>query len=255
MINANLNVAGIIPARYASVRFPGKPLAIIRGKPMIQRVYDQAVKCLDHVYVATDDDRIYKAVESFGGKAIHTSVHHKSGTERCSEAISIIEQKENTGFHVIINIQGDEPFIQPSQIQKVVDCFSEPDVQIATLIKNISDNRELHDPNKVKVVADKKMYAIYFSRAVIPYYRNIEKQDDWISHHPYYLHIGIYGYRRDILPVLADLGPAELETAESLEQLRWIENGFRIKLDITDSDSIGIDTPADLKRFSGSGLL
>ncbi|MBN2212706.1 MAG: 3-deoxy-manno-octulosonate cytidylyltransferase [Bacteroidales bacterium] len=240
---------GIIPARYASTRFPGKALAMIAGKMMIERVYEQASKSLDHVYVATDDQRIYHAVEQFGGKVVLTSADHKSGTDRCAEAIKTIESAENTGYDIVINIQGDEPFIQPAQIKKLMTCFAGPDDCIATLVKPFTNKDELFDPNKVKVIADKKGHAIYFSRAVIPFLRNVEKQDDWISNHCFYLHIGIYAYKKDILARITKLPPSELEVAESLEQLRWIENGFRIKLDVTEYDSIGIDTPEDLVRI------
>lgn len=216
---------------------------------MIQRVYEQARKALDHVYVATDDQRIAQAVESFKGNVVFTSKHHKSGTDRCAEAIGIIEDKEKTSFDIIINIQGDEPFIQPSQIQKLMNCFADPDARIATLAKPFSSKNELFDPNKVKVIADKNMYAVYFSRAVIPFLRNVENQDEWISNHTYYFHIGIYAYKKQVLDRITKLPPSELEMAESLEQLRWIENGYQVKLDFTEHDSIGIDTPEDLERI------
>jgi 3-deoxy-manno-octulosonate cytidylyltransferase (CMP-KDO synthetase) len=249
-----LKYIGIIPARYASTRFPGKPLAMIAGKTMIQRVYEQALKCLDHVYVATDDQRISHAVKQFGGKYVHTSVHHKSGTDRCAEAIQIIEASEKTSFDVVINIQGDEPFIHPFQIQKLISCFADPGAEIATLVKPFKNNDELFDPNKVKVVADKNLYAIYFSRAVIPFVRNVAKKDEWISNHRFYLHIGIYAYRKNILARITKLPSSELEAAESLEQLRWIENGFKIKLEFTEYTSMGIDTPEDLDRINKSGI-
>ncbi len=249
-----LKYIGIIPARYASTRFPGKPLAEIAGKTMIERVYEQVRKGLDHVYVATDDQRIFHAVEQFRGKVVYTSIHHKSGTERCAEAVEIIENKENTGFDIVINIQGDEPFIQPSQIHKLMHCFTDPDAQIASLVKPFASSEELFDPNKVKVVADRNMNAIYFSRAVIPFLRNIEKKDEWMAHHRFYLHIGIYAYRKHILSRITKLPPSELETAESLEQLRWIENGFKIKLDLTEYDSTGVDTPEDLDRIRNLGM-
>ncbi len=249
-MSSTLKYLGIIPARYASSRFPGKPLALVAGKMMIERVYEQALKCLEHVYVATDDQRISNAVEGFGGKAILTSADHKSGTDRCAEAVRTIEKTEKMSFDVVINIQGDEPFIQPLQIQKLMACFTDPDARIATLVKHLSDKGQLFDPNKVKVVADINLNAIYFSRSVIPFLRNHENRDEWISNHRFYLHIGIYAYRKHILEQITKLPPSELETAESLEQLRWIENGFKIKLGITAYESIGIDTPGDLDRVN-----
>lgn len=240
---------GIIPARYASTRFPGKPLAMINGKTMIQRVYEQAVKVLKVVYVATDDDRIIEEVERFGGNAVLTSVHHKSGTDRCTEAIKHIEEDLKKRFSVVINIQGDEPFIQPGQINMLCRCFSDEQTQIATLVKEFKKDENIFDPNKVKVVFDKEFSALYFSRLPIPFIRNAE-QDKWMAHHKYYHHIGVYGYRKDVLYALAKLPASSLETAESLEQLRWLENGYRIKVDVTEYDSIGIDTPEDLVKVS-----
>jgi 3-deoxy-manno-octulosonate cytidylyltransferase (CMP-KDO synthetase) len=246
---------GIIPARYASTRFPGKPLTEIGGKTMIERVYRQAVKALDHVYVATDDQRIFNAVVQFGGKVVNTSEYHKSGTDRCAEAIGIIENNEKTGYDIVVNIQGDEPFIQPSEIKKLMDCFTDPEAQIATMAKTFTNKKELFDPNKVKVIADKNMYAIYFSRSVIPFLRNVEKHDEWIWNHKFYFHIGIYGFRKEVLTRISKLPPSALEIAESLEQLRWIENGFKIKLGFTKHSSIGIDTPEDLEKTKKTGLI
>lgn len=256
MMSRKLKYIGIIPARYASTRFPGKPLAEIAGKMMIERVFEQAQKALDHLYVATDDQRIFQAVEQFKGKAVLTSIHHKSGTDRCAEAIDIIEKNENISYDVIINIQGDEPFIHPSQIDKLMNCFSDPGTQIATLAKPFTSKNELFDPNKVKVIADKNMHAIYFSRAVIPFLRNIEKQDEWLSNHKFYFHMGIYAYKKQVLAQITKLPASGLEIAESLEQLRWIENGYKIKLDFTEHDSsIGVDTPEDLERIRNLGML
>lgn len=255
-MSRKLKYIGIIPARYASTRFPGKPLAEIGGKTMIERVYKQARKALDHVYVATDDQRIYNAVEQFNGRAVYTSKHHKSGTDRCAEAIGIIENKEKISFDIVINIQGDEPFIHPSQIQILMNCFSDPETQIATLVKPFTNKNELFDPNKVKVIADKNMRAIYFSRAVIPFLRNIEEQDEWLSNHQFYFHLGIYAYKKQVLTRITKLPPSELEMAESLEQLRWIENGLKIKLDFTEHDSsFGVDTPEDLNNIRKLGLI
>ena len=237
---------GIIPARYASTRFPGKPLAILGGKTVIQRVYEQASKSLDEVYVATDDDRILGAVESFGGKAVMTSSSHRSGTDRCHEAFTKIGQ----GQDVIVNIQGDEPFIQESQIEALKACFDDPVTQIATLVKpfTVTDGlAALENPNSPKVVVDKDMNALYFSRSVIPYLRGIDK-DEWLSKHVFYKHIGLYAYRAEVLKQITALPQSKLEVAESLEQLRWLDNGYTIKVGITDVETVGIDTPEDLER-------
>ena len=237
---------GIIPARYASTRFPGKPLAILGGKTVIQRVYEQASKALDEVYVATDDDRILDAVESFGGKAVMTSSSHRSGTDRCHEAFTKIGQ----GQDVIVNIQGDEPFIQESQIEALKACFDDPVTQIATLVKPFTVKDELsalENPNSPKVVVDKDMNALYFSRSVIPYLRGIDK-GEWLSKHVFYKHIGLYAYRAEVLKQITALPQSKLEVAESLEQLRWLENGYTIKVGITDVETVGIDTPEDLER-------
>lgn len=253
-MSSHYSFIGIIPARYASTRFPGKPLVDIGGKSMIQRVFDQASEALKHVYVATDDNRIYDAVKQFGGKAVFTSSEHKSGTDRCAEAIKKIESSENKKYDIVINIQGDEPFIQPLQIQKLMKCFSEKDTQIATLIKPFTEKDDIFNPNKVKVVINKNMDAIYFSRAAIPYIRNVEQKVHWTKFHQYYLHIGMYAFRRDILSELTILSPSGLEMAESLEQLRWLENGYKIKVDYTEHESIGIDTPEDLERIRRLGI-
>lgn len=237
---------GIIPARYASTRFPGKPLVKIGGKSMIQRVYEQVSQILDCVYVATDDTRIYEAVEAFGGKAVMTSDQHKSGTDRCFEAYN----KTMSGKEIVINIQGDEPFIQPQQIQALCDCFDDPTAQIATLVKPFTveeGEAALFNPNSPKVVLNKNSEAIYFSRSVIPYKRGAETKD-WLSFHPYYKHIGLYAYKADVLGEITQLPQSSLELAESLEQLRWIENGYKVKVGITKMETIGIDTPEDLAK-------
>ncbi len=235
---------GIIPARYASTRFPGKPLAIIGGRPMIQRVYEQAKLVLDTVIVATDDQRIADAVHGFGGEAVLTSPDHRSGTDRCYEAYI----KSGSKADVVINIQGDEPFIQPKQIQLLMSCFP---TEIATLVKPYTDNDTLQDllnPNTPKVVfSEKDMHALYFSRSVVPYLRSTD-QEQWLQKHQYYKHLGMYAYRADILEQITKLPQSTLEKAESLEQLRWLENGYTIKVAITDIQSIGIDTPEDLKK-------
>jgi 3-deoxy-manno-octulosonate cytidylyltransferase (CMP-KDO synthetase) len=240
-----MHIIGIIPARYASTRFPGKPLTDIGGKSMIRRVYEQASKAtaLSRVVVATDDDRISDHVRSFGGNVLMTSPSHQSGTDRCAEVIRI-----ETGFDAAINIQGDEPFIHPEQINLVAGCFRAPDTQIATLIKRIQSEAELFNENIPKVVTAENHSAIYFSRFPIPYFRGLA-EEEWLGRHTYYKHIGIYGYRTEILLKLARLGTSALENAESLEQLRWLEKGFSIKTEITDLESIAIDTPADLGKI------
>ena len=236
-------ILGIIPARYASTRFPGKPLALIHGKPMIQRVYEQAMKCssLQHIIVATDDERIDSAVKNFGGNVMMTANNHQSGTERCAEVI----QEIAGAFDVVINIQGDEPFIQPAQIELLCASFKNPEIEIATLIKKISHHDELFNPNLVKVVTAENGQALYFSRSAIPHQRNVS-ENYWVTNGVFYKHIGIYGYRKDVLMRIVSLPANELEKAESLEQLRWLAHGFHIQTAITDDETIAIDTAEDL---------
>ena len=237
---------GIIPARYASTRFPGKPLADMKGNYMIQRVYEQARKVLDHVCVATDDDRIFNAVQSFGGEVVMTSTQHRSGTDRCFEAYRTLGGHED----VVINIQGDEPFIKPEQIESLIACFDSPQTQIATLVRpfEASEGYEaLANPNSPKVVLNERHEALCFSRSIIPYLRGVEPAE-WLSRHTYYKHIGMYGYRADVLGQITCLPQSSLELAESLEQLRWLQNGYTIKVGITTQETIGIDTPADLEK-------
>ena len=237
---------GIIPARYASTRFPAKPLALLGGKPVIQRVYEQVSKSMDEVYVATDDERIFQAVEQFGGKVVMTSTDLKSGTDRCQQAYERIGGK----YDVIVNIQGDEPFIQTEQLDTIKHCFDDSETQIATLVKPFTPEQgfqALENINSPKVVVDKNMRAIYFSRSIIPYIRKGE-QKDWLAMHTYYKHIGLYAYRTEVLAEITALPQSSLELAESLEQLRWIENGYTIKVGITNIETIGIDTPQDLER-------
>ena len=237
---------GIIPARYASTRFPAKPLALLGGKTVIERVYSQVSGVLDDAWVATDDERIADAVRAFGGKVVMTSVHHKSGTDRCREAY----EKVGRSYDIVVNIQGDEPFIRRSQLEAVKACFEDASTQIATLVKPFSceDGPEaLENPNSPKVVVDASMKALYFSRSVIPYLRNVERSE-WLSHHTYYKHIGLYAYRAEVLQEITALPQSPLELAESLEQLRWLENGYSIKVGLTDVETIGIDTPQDLER-------
>ena len=249
-----MNPIGIIPARYASTRFPGKPLAIIGGKPMIQRVYEQAMKVLDTVVVATDDERISSAVEAFGGNVVMTSINHKSGTDRCAEAVTIVESREKKSFDVVLNIQGDEPFLQPEQLRKVLSCFFEKDAQIATLVKPFSPSEDIFNPNSPKVILNSNKEAIYFSRSPIPFIRGADRED-WPSRHIFLKHIGLYGYRTEVLHEITRLEQTPLELAESLEQLRWIENGYRIMVEQTHLESFGIDTPDDLDRAIKLGLL
>lgn len=242
----SMKFIGIIPARYNSSRFPGKPLADMAGKPMIQRVYEQVKQALDEVWVATDDIRILQAVEAFGGNAIITSPDHKSGTDRCKEAYRNI----NKPFDVVINIQGDEPFIQPSQIEAIKACFDSEKVELATLVKPFRKEDgfdALFNNNSPKVVVNKDNEAIYFSRSVIPYIRDVH-HNEWLDKHTFYKHIGMYAYRIDILNDITELPQSSLELAESLEQLRWIENGYKIKVGYTDVETIGIDTPDDMEK-------
>lgn len=237
---------GIIPARYASSRFPGKPLVDIAGKSMIQRVYEQAKKCTDlsDVVVATDDNRIFDHVTGFGGKAVITSSDHQSGTDRCAEVAL-----KHPEYDVIINIQGDEPYINPDQISKLIACFNDPDTQLATLVKKVLTGEELHNTNSPKVIINKNFEAIYFSRSPLPHIRGQESQN-WLEHFTYFKHIGIYGYRADVLGQITKLPVSSLEKAESLEQLRWIENGYRIKVAETDFETHAVDTPDDLQKLS-----
>jgi len=246
-----MNFVGIIPARYASTRFPGKPLAMIDGKSMIQRVYEQSCKAnvLSEVWIATDDNRIESHIKSFGGKVMLTSPNHKSGTERCNEVIQRLQADTPSRlFDVAINIQGDEPFIQPEQIEKVASCFSNPEIEIATLIKKISDKTELFNPNVVKVITANDKKALYFSRQPIPFLRGMP-ENDWLTHHTYFKHIGIYAYRTETLRKLTMLAPSPLEIAESLEQLRWLENAYHIYTKQTDFESFSVDTPDDLLKL------
>lgn len=235
---------GIIPARFESMRFPGKPLAMINEKSMIEWVYKNATKALQNVWVATDDDRIFNAVEKFGGKAIKTLSSHQSGTDRCAEAAKKLAVEIE--FDVVINIQGDEPFIQADQIELLKSCFKN-NTEIATLIKKIDSAEELFNPNRPKVVVDKQMNALYFSRSPIPFVRGEEKSN-WHLKNSCWAHIGMYAYKTDVLQKITQLKSSKLEITESLEQLRWLENGFKIKTAETTHQSIGIDTPEDLKN-------
>jgi len=241
---------GIIPARYASSRFPGKPLADIKGKSMIRRVYEQASMALETVFVATDDERIYDVVKSFDGRVVMTSSLHKSGTDRCAEAVRLAERECGEIFDVVLNIQGDEPYIEPRQIELLMQCFTEPGTQIATLVKAADNTDSVFDPNRPKVVFNNQNEALYFSRSTIPFIMG-KGNADWPDSHVFFLHVGLYGYRKDVLLEITTLPQSPLELAESLEQLRWIENGYRIAIRVTTYDSFGIDTPDDLQKLLG----
>ncbi len=242
-----MNILGIIPARYASTRFPGKPLAMLGEKTIVHHVFNKSKQALEWVYVATDDQRIFDAVKRFGGKVVMTSSAHRSGTDRCAEALSIIENETSVKFDAVINIQGDEPFIQPEQISLLSELFNDPASQITTLVKKIIYKEDIFDTNKPKVVLDNHSFALIFSRSPVPYLRGVPKED-WPGEYIFYKHIGIYGYRAKVLRELTQLPPSEIEIAESLEQLRWLSNGYKIKTAVTDHESIGIDTPEDLDR-------
>jgi len=239
-----MRILGIIPARYASTRFPAKALTDIGGKSMVSRVYEQAKKAqsLTKVIVATDHPLIHEHVKKFG-EVVMTNENHPSGTDRCYETL----QKLNERFDFVINIQGDEPFIKPEQIDLLASSLS-PEIELATLAKKIEDQDSLFNPNNVRVILNKHFEAIYFSRQAIPYIRSAPKED-WLKHHTFYKHIGIYAYRTDVLEKITKLAPSSLEKAESLEQLRWIENGYKIKVTLTEFETVGIDTPEDLEKI------
>jgi 3-deoxy-manno-octulosonate cytidylyltransferase (CMP-KDO synthetase) len=246
-----MKFVGIIPSRYASTRLPGKPLIKIHGKTMINHVYQRALSCKDlsEVVVATDDKRIFDEVEGFGGKVMMTSPNHRSGTERCNEVATIMTSNGELSFDdVVINIQGDEPFIDPLQISLIANCFKTKEVEIATLAKQIVRKEDLFDPNIVKVIINEFNNAIYFSRSPLPYVSG-KVQNEWTKVQNYYKHIGIYAYRIKTLDEICKLKPTLIEVSESLEQLRWIANEFKINVKITDIDTIGIDTPEDLLKL------
>lgn len=238
-----MKVIGIIPARYDSTRFPGKPLVDIAGMTMIQRVYNQVkhAASLNEVVVATDDQRIFDHVKSFAGNVVMTSKDHQSGTDRCAEVINNI-----SGFDIAINIQGDEPFIDSQQIDLLVSCFQRPEVEIATLVRPINELADLENVNKPKVVLNQKNEALYFSRQPIPYMRGTDIKE-WLSKETYYNHIGIYGFKVETLKDLAKLPISKLEKTESLEQLRWLDNGYRIQTAISNHINDAIDSPEDLQ--------
>jgi 3-deoxy-manno-octulosonate cytidylyltransferase (CMP-KDO synthetase) len=240
-----MNVVGVIPARYESSRFPGKPLVDLGGKSMIQRTYEQCMKCddLSHVVVATDNKEIFDHIKSWGGNVVMTRSNHQTGTDRIVEAVGVLDKE----FEVVVNIQGDEPFIEPKQISLVVELFKNEAVGIGTLIKQIKDIETLLNPNNPKVVTDLNGNALFFSRETIPHLRGVEKSD-WLSNGKYFKHIGIYGFRTKVLNEISRLPVSGLEKSESLEQLRWLENGYQIKTAITDLETIGIDSPEDIEK-------
>ncbi len=240
-----MQIIGIIPTRYASTRFEGKPLCDIAGKTMVQRVYENAKRAnlLSEVWIATDDTRIFDHVQQFGGKVVMTSSNHQSGTDRCAEAIKINQSQAN----VVINIQGDEPLIHPEQIDELAELFTNPQIQIGTLVKKITSASDLFDPNLPKVIINKQNQALYFSRQTIPFLRDVSP-DKWFDLHSFYSHVGMYGFRTSVLKSLVQLPPSSLELAEKLEQLRWLENGYTIYTHLTNYKNIAIDTPEDLEK-------
>lgn len=242
-----MKILAVIPSRFASTRFPGKPLIDIKGKTMIQRVFEQAKQCKSFadVIVATDDERIYNHVIEFGGKAMMTSEKHPSGTDRCAEVLSKSDQK----YDAVVNVQGDEPFIQPEQLEQLIECFKNPKTQIATLVKKIDSTDDLLNINLPKVIFNKEMKALYFSRLPIPGQKSVDTEE-WVKNHQYYRHIGLYGYRAETLKEITLLPPSPLENIESLEQLRWLEAGYTITVSVTEFESIGIDTPNDLNKIN-----
>lgn len=243
-------ILAIIPARYASTRFPGKPLALVHGVPMIVRVLRRASSVFDDVCVATDDKRIYDEVVRAGGKAVMTSATLRSGTDRCFEALGKYSASSGVSFDAVINVQGDEPYIRTAQLRALAECFSDKEVELATIVKRCTSVEEALDPNRPKVVTDKNMNAIYFSRSTIPHYRGGELTADVLAEKKYYLHVGLYGYRTETLGRICAMEEGELEKTEKLEQLRWIENGLRIRVAECDCESWSVDTPEDLEKLN-----
>lgn len=237
-----MKILGVIPARYDSTRFPGKCMVDIQGKSMVRRVYEQSCKAtsLSKVIVATDDQRIYDEISSHGGNVMMTSKEHRNGTERCNEVVDKVEEI----FDYVINIQGDEPFINPEQID-ILACCLDGNTELGTLVRHETDFEKLKSPTEMKVVLNNNMEAMYFSRSIVPFVRDV-KTDKWAESHKFYLHVGIYGYRKNVLNAIVKLDPTNLENTECLEQLRWLENGYKIKVAETEHDSFMIDTPEDL---------
>lgn len=249
----SLSTLGVIPARYASSRFPGKPLVMIDGKSMIMRVYEQTLKTtvLDRVIVSTDDKRIFDHVKDCGGEVMMTAESHVSGTSRIGEVVDNLSFLGQCPYDVIVNIQGDEPFIDPSQIDLAVSLFNSPEVLIGTLIRKIDNNEDLLNPNVVKVVVDHNGKALFFSRSPIPYFRGVP-QDSWSDNYDFYRHIGLYAYRSSVLKAILNLPQSPPETAESLEQLRWLYHGYSIHTAVTDIETVGIDVPEDLLKLTNN---
>lgn len=249
-----MKILAIIPSRYGSTRFPGKPLIQIEGKTMIQRVYERSSSAFKHVCVATDDQRIFDEVIRFGGDVVMTSSSHRSGTDRCFEAMKIIEERDAVKFDIIVNVQGDEPFISPEQLLELISCFDDSGTKIATLVKRFSPEEDIFNTNSPKVVISKDFYALYFSRNAIPFQRGVDFKE-WSGIMPYYKHIGLYAFTRDALYAVSQLDPTSLETAEQLEQLRWLENGFKIKVAVTLHPSYSIDTPEDIADLISKNII
>lgn len=249
-----MEVLGIIPARFASTRFPGKALADIGGKPMVQRVYEQANKVIATLFIATDNEKIEKTAQQFGGQCIMTSSAHQSGTDRCYEALQTISSGLKKDFDIVVNIQGDEPFVQTAQIQALIDCFEKPEVEISTLVKKIDNPADIFNPNYPKVILDTQGRAIYFSRSPIPFIRNVPEQE-WHTRHTFYKHLGMYAYRCSMLKKICSLPPSSLEKAEALEQNRWIEHGMQIYTAETTTESYPVDIPADIEKLKQLKLI
>ena len=245
-----MKILAIIPSRYSSTRFPGKPLAVVKGIPMVVRVYQRAKEVFEDVCVATDDERIFKTVQNYGGVAVMTSTTHQSGTDRCLEGLKKYSAMKGETFDVVVNVQGDEPFISPKQLKQLSDCFEDTKVEIATLVKRGESATDVLDPNRPKVVINKENFALYFSRSEIPYNRASSLTDEIVQNGNYLLHIGLYGYRTEVLEKICSLEQSYLEKTESLEQLRWIENGLKIKVALSSETSYGIDTPEDLDKIN-----
>ncbi len=249
-----MNILAIIPARYASTRFPGKPLVMINGKTMIRNVYERVSEIIDDVIIATDDYRIENEIKSFNGNYVMTSEHHQSGTDRCAEALTLYEKQTNKEFYAVINVQGDEPFVAAEHLNKIIELIKNPEFQIATLVKKINANEDVFNPDKPKVIIDKSDNAIYFSRSPIPYIRDVKKED-WHEENTFFKHIGIYAYKSNVLNEITKLEQSKLELAESLEQNRWIENDYKIAVNYTDVESVSIDTKEDLEKVLKKNFL
>ncbi|MDO4757414.1 MAG: 3-deoxy-manno-octulosonate cytidylyltransferase [Parabacteroides sp.] len=247
-----MKILALIPARYGSSRFPGKPLALVNGKPMIQRVYEQTIKAFPNACVATDDSRIYQAVKDFGGKVVMTSTTHSSGTDRCYEALINYSNECGEIFDVVINVQGDEPYIQPEQLMQLGECFKDDSVELATLVKRIVSKDELFNQNSPKVIVDNNSDAIYFSRTPIPFSRDVEITDEYVKGTKFYRHIGLYGYRVGTLGKICAMPQSFLEKTEKLEQLRWLENGLKIRVAETSFETHAVDTIEDLEYINSN---